>query len=155
MLVDASPVAAVVLVEGNAVDRLVQQLCEGRFSFLYRRPPQVVAVELEQVEGAEDHVVTPPVSQQIEHCKPVGIADDRLTVDQTGPHRQLTDRRRRQREALGKIIPVAAVEPHAAVVSLGHDAVAVVLDVVNPTGPRRRPRGRAGQARFYASQLTL
>ena len=51
--------------------------------------------------------------------------------------------------------PVAAVEPHAAVVALGHDAVAVVLDLVNPSGSRRRPRGRAGQARFYALQLTL
>ena len=51
MLVDDPAVAAVVLVEGNAVDRPAQQLGKGRFPLLYRRPPQVVAVELEQVEG--------------------------------------------------------------------------------------------------------
>ena len=155
MLVYDRTVAAVMLVEGNAVDRPAQQLCEGRFPLLYRRPPQVVAVELEQVEGAEDHVVTAPAPQQIEHRKPVGVADDGLAVDQAGPHRQLTDRRRGQREALGKVIPVAGVEPHAAVVALGHDAVAIVLDLVNSARfGRRLFRGR-GQAGFDAPQLTL
>jgi hypothetical protein len=80
---------------------------DGRSSFarvalLYRRPPQIVAVELEQVESTEDHIVTAPAPQQIEDRKPVGVADDGLAVDHTGPHRQLTEGRRRQRERSAK-----------------------------------------------------
>jgi hypothetical protein len=41
------------------------------------------------------------------------------------------------------------------VVALGYDAVAVVLDLVNPAWPGRRRFGGAGQARFYAPQLAL
>ena len=59
MLVDDRTVAAVVLVEGNAVDRRAQQLCEGRFPLLYRRPPQVVAVELERSK-AQRTTSSPP-----------------------------------------------------------------------------------------------
>ena len=47
--------------------QMPQQLGEDRFPLLYRRPPQVVAVELEQVEGTEDHIVTAPAPQQVEH----------------------------------------------------------------------------------------
>jgi ABC-type molybdate transport system substrate-binding protein len=64
-------------------------------------------------------------------------------------------RRRGQREAIGKVIAVAGVKPHAAVVSLGHNTIAIVLDFVNPARPGRRFRGRAGKAGFDALQLAL
>jgi hypothetical protein len=55
------------LVKGDAVGRLTQQLCKGLFPLLYRHPPQVAAIDLEQVEGAQDQLVTAQTPHQVEH----------------------------------------------------------------------------------------
>ena len=52
MAIDDRAVATVVLVVGYAIRWLAQQLGERRLALLDRRPPQILAVELEEVEGA-------------------------------------------------------------------------------------------------------
>ena len=69
-----------------------------------------------------------------------------LPVDQTGACRQLSDRRRGQREAPGEIVAVASEEPHTGSVAPRPDAEAVVLDFVKPIRPGRRLVRRPWQA---------
>ena len=124
--------------------------------FLDRRPPQVLAVELEQIEGAKDDALAAPaLSQQVEHSQAVRVADDGLAIDQAGPHREGSDGRGRHGKAIGEVEALASVERHAAGSPIGEDTEAVMLDFVNPAGPGRRLLGRAGQARLDAPQLAM
>ena len=74
-----------------------------------------------------------------------------LPVDQTGACRQLSDRRRGQREAPGEIVAVASEEPHTGSVAPRPDAEAVVLDFVqanpSPAGGLSAGRGRHGSTK--------
>ena len=54
MLEDDGAVASEVLVQGNAVLRASQQPGEPMLAMLDRYPPQILAVDLEQVEGAQN-----------------------------------------------------------------------------------------------------
>jgi hypothetical protein len=109
--------------------------------------PQVLAVHFEQVEGAEHGGgIVPVFAEEIEHCEAVRIAHDRLTVDQAGLHRQQGHRRDDLRKAACEVVALAREQPHAAINPLGHDAEAVVLDLVNPPPARWRLLGRTGQA---------
>ena len=76
----------------------------------------------------------------------VRVADDGLAVDQAGPHWQLGNGGRGQREAISKVIALASVKGHASGIAFRQDAKAIVLDLVNPAGPGRRLLGRAGEA---------
>jgi hypothetical protein len=67
-----------------------------------RVAPQIIAVELDQVEGIEEHVrVMVPVPDAIEGCHPVFAARHRLPVDDAGTQAQPGERIGDEREALG------------------------------------------------------
>jgi hypothetical protein len=69
--------------------RAAQQLSEHGFALLDRQPAQVLAVEFEQVEGAEYGVVVVALRpDQLEHHEPGLAANDGLAVDQARAHRQ-------------------------------------------------------------------
>jgi hypothetical protein len=76
--------------------------------------PQILAVELNQVEGAEDCGLARPVpADKIEHRKAFLIGDDRLAVDEARACRKRRDRRGGQRETHGEIVAMTSEEPHA------------------------------------------
>jgi hypothetical protein len=58
--VNDRPVAAAILVEGYAVGRPAQQLCQSGLALLDRYPAQILLVKLDQVERARNHVLAVP-----------------------------------------------------------------------------------------------
>jgi hypothetical protein len=59
-----------------------KQIGEHGLAALDRLPPEVLAVELDQIEGAEHGgIVVMPMADQIEDWEPVLIDDDRLAVE--------------------------------------------------------------------------
>ena len=67
MAIDNGAVAIISLIERDAVVALAQQLAELPLSILDRMPPQIVAVDLDQVESAEGcGVIVPAIPEQVE-----------------------------------------------------------------------------------------
>jgi hypothetical protein len=133
------------LVQPQAWQAPAQQTHQRCLAGLKRFAPQVLAVQLEQVEGEQEHVViVAPVAQPLEHRDPVLIADDGLAVDQAGPRRQRARRRDDLRKAVREVIAFPREQSHTAFDPAGHDAEAVVLDFVNPAWACRRLLGRTG-----------
>ena len=122
-----------------------QELRQEAFTLLDRSEPQIVAVQLDQVEGAEHGgVVMLPVAQQLEHREAALIDHDGLAVDEAGAHRQASDGLDDLREAVGEIVAIPRVQPNATAVAPRHDAEAVVLDLVQPALAARRLLGWTG-----------
>jgi hypothetical protein len=110
--------------------------------------PQVGAVELEQVEGEHESAgLVPPLAQDLEHGQAALVAAHSLAVDQAGPHLQVVHGLDDEREAGGPVVASARDQPNADRVAPGHQAIAVVLDLMNPVRARRLV-GRRWQARF-------
>ena len=83
MLENNLAVALVMLIEHDAPARGADQLGELGLALLDRPSPQILSVELDQVEGDQDGISAVSVSpHQIEHSEAVVVRDDRLTVDQ-------------------------------------------------------------------------
>ncbi len=71
-----------VFVEPQAKGRLGQDGGERGFAQLQRLAPQVVAVQLDQVERVQEHArVVPPVTNAVEARHALVSAGDRLAVD--------------------------------------------------------------------------
>jgi hypothetical protein len=103
---------------------------------------QIVAVELDQVEGIQEHsVIMLVVPDPIEGCDPVVTACDCLAVDDAGPRAQPRERFHDQREAMGQVVTWPAVELHPLAILAGDAPEAVVLDLVQPRLAGRRVRG--------------
>jgi hypothetical protein len=86
LLIDDLAVADVVLVEGDAWRWLAQQLGKPGLAHLDRQPAQVLAVEFEQVEGAEHgREARGPGTDQIEHREPAVVADDGSPSGRSAP----------------------------------------------------------------------
>jgi hypothetical protein len=67
--------------------RLLHSIRQGRLADLDRLPPQVRAVELEQVEGVEECLrLIRAVAEQVEGSHPLLGAAHHLAVDEAGPH---------------------------------------------------------------------
>ena len=106
-------------------------------------PPQVVAVQLDQIEDVEEHapvIAPPPQPVELRHAVPV--AGDRLSVDQARAHPERAGGLEDQRKASRPIEAVAGEQLDAGGVPADHHAEAVVLDLVNPAGAGRRSLGR-------------
>jgi hypothetical protein len=71
-------------------------------------PARSLAPTSQQIEGAKDGTLAAMASDQIEHPKPVVVADDGFGVDHTRAHWQRCNGFGCEREALGEI---AAYEP--------------------------------------------
>jgi hypothetical protein len=74
------------LVEPDAGAGLGHDRCERGLADLKRiAPPQIVAVQFDQVEGVEERaVIMAAVANEIERRNAVVIAGDRLTIDDAG-----------------------------------------------------------------------
>jgi hypothetical protein len=74
------------LVEPDAGAGLGQDRCERGFADLKRITPQVVPVQLDQVEGLQEHVpVMLAVADTLERREPVVIARDGFPIDDARP----------------------------------------------------------------------
>ena len=95
--------------------------------------PEVVAVQLDQIEGVEEYAfVSAVVTDEIERGNAAVIAGDSFAVDDAGARAQECERLDNQREAMGEIVAGTAVESHPRAGLAGNDAEAVVLDLVQP-----------------------
>ena len=141
------PSALDVLVEAQAGRGLGKHRGQRGLAHLERLAPQVVAVQLDQVEGVqEDAGVVAAVADAVEARHAVVAAAHRLAVDDAGARAQTGQRLDDQREAIGQVVAGAAVEPHAVAVLARDDAEAVVLDLVQPRVAAWRLRRLGGQA---------
>jgi len=110
-----------------------QQARQCSFARFERFAPQILAVEFQQVEGEQEHAaIVALVAQPLEHGEAVLVAGDRLDVDQAGARLEPVHGLDDGGIAVRPVVPVAGEQPHAAAVSAHHEAVAVVLDLVNP-----------------------
>jgi hypothetical protein len=126
-----------------------QQRLQSALAGFNRLTTQILAIELEQVEGAKDRRMAGPVpADEVEHRKAFMVGDYRLAVDEAGACRQRRDRCGGQWEASSEIVAVSSEEPHTGSIAPCHDAEAVVLDLMQPVPADRRPVGRAGKARL-------
>src|SRR6516162_2494452 len=109
---------------------------------------QVFAVNLNQVEGAQDgDMVVTSVAQKVKDRQAALIDNDGFAINEAGPHREVRNRFADPWAAVAEIITVAGVEPHAHAIPPCHDAEAVMLDLVYPIRPGWRELGRRWQAR--------
>jgi hypothetical protein len=74
-----------VRIEGNSGVLAAQQRLQGALAGFDRLATQILAVELEQVEGAEDcGLARLAPADEVEHRKAVPVGDYRLAVDEAG-----------------------------------------------------------------------
>jgi hypothetical protein len=107
--------------------------CERGLADFKRIAPQIVAVQLDEVEGVEEYaLVSAVVTDQIERGNAVVIAGDGFAVDDAGARAQVGDCFDDQREAAGEVVAGTAVEPHLRASLAGNNAEAVMLDFVQP-----------------------
>ena len=126
--------------------RAPEQAGKRRLAHRERITPHVLTIELDQVEGIEEHArIVPPIADAVEARDPVLAARHRLAVDDAGARAQLGERLDDEREAVGQVIARPAVELHPLVVLAGDDPKAVVLDFVQPVVAGRRLRGDVGR----------
>jgi hypothetical protein len=60
--------------------------CERGLADLERVTPQIIAIQLDQVEGVQEHVpVMLAVADTLERCEPVVIARDGFPIDDARP----------------------------------------------------------------------
>ena len=88
------------------------------------------------------------MTKPLEHREPVLIAGHRLAVHQAGTRLEAVHGLDDERIAGTPVMPVAGEEPDADRVPARHEAVAVVLDLVDPVWAARRALGGKGQARL-------
>src|SRR5262249_7958440 len=130
---DGRAVALDMLVEPDAGAGLGHDRCERGLADLKRIAPQIVAVQLDQIEGVQERaVIMTAVAHEIERGNTVVIAGDSFAIDDARARAWACQRLNDQREAMGEVIAGAAVEPHSRTVLAGNDAEAIVLDFVNP-----------------------
>jgi hypothetical protein len=135
---DGRAVGLHVIVEPDAGAGLGHDRCERGLADLKRLVPQVVAVQLDQVEGVEEYtLVSALVTDEIERGNAVVIAGDSLPVDDAGTRAQAGQRLDNQREATSEVIARTALEPHSRPILTGNDAEAVMLDLVQPLAAGR------------------
>ena len=149
MLEDVRDVPRKILVEGNSVAGVSEKISEHGLALLERLLAKIIAVELDQVEGAENRrMIVMPIAEEIEHGQARPIDDDRLAIDDAGPRWQSCHRQDDLRETDRKIIAVAGEQPDAVALAPGENAKAIVLDFMNPAFAVRWGVRRSWKARL-------
>ena len=121
------------LIEPDAGASLGQDGCERGLADLERVAPQVVAVQLNEVEAVkEDIVVMALVANEIERRHAVAVARHSLAIDDAGTRAQMSQRLSNQWEAASQIVARPAVEPHPLAILPGDNSKAIVLDFMYP-----------------------
>ena len=138
-----------VLVQTQSRTAPTQQARERRLARLQRLGPQVLAVQFEEVEGVEEDMLAGRLAPQpLEHREPIVIAGDRLAIDQAGTHLEPVNGLDDERIARSPVVPIAGQQADAGWVSARHQAIAVMLDLVNPVRPGRSAVGWGWEAGF-------
>jgi hypothetical protein len=102
-----------------------------RFSSRVGRAPQVVAAQLDKVEGVQEHVaIMAPIPNPVERRHAVLVTGDGLAVDDAGARLQAGQGLNDQREAVGQIVARTAIEIRLRAVLAGDDPETVVFDLV-------------------------
>jgi hypothetical protein len=149
-----------VLVELDArVGDLSQEVLEPTPALLQGLNPQVDPAQLQQVEGVEEHpysatiwmrtlshldcraphpVIVSLTVKLLEVCRAVGIAADRLSVEDQGAWPQACYRLPDEREPVRPVVAPAGEQPDPTVLLPNDHAIAAVLDLVNPVRSDRR-----------------
>src|SRR5262249_28241184 len=136
------------LVEAQTKARFGQHTSKRGLADLKRITPQVVAVQLDQVESVEEGtVVVAVVANEIERGNAIVIAGDSFAVDDAGARAQPGERINDQREAVAEVVARTAVEPHSRAVLPGDNPKTVVLDLVQPLAAGRQLIGFGWEAR--------
>jgi hypothetical protein len=82
---DGWAIAFDMLIESDAGVSLGHDRCERGLADLKRVTPQIVAVQLDQVEGVQEHaVISAVVPDEIERGNAVVIARDSFAIDDAG-----------------------------------------------------------------------
>jgi hypothetical protein len=122
------------LVQAHAVAAFPQDAGQRRLAYLDGLPAEVRAVQLKQVEGVEERSrLVPPVPEHLEGGRTLLVAAHNFAVEQAGPHFEVVHGLDHQRETGRPIVAPAGDQPDAAGVAPGHQPVAIVLDLMNPT----------------------
>ena len=138
-----------VLVQAHARPALAQDAGQRRLAHLDRLSAQVVAVQLQQVEGVEERLrLVPPVTEQLEEATP--LSSQHTTSPSIRQDRTLRwfTASTTSGIALRPVVAPAGDQPDAHGVAPGHEPEAVVLDLVNPVGAGRRLVGGGREAGF-------
>src|SRR5262249_52814205 len=130
---DSRAVALDVFIESNAGAGLGHDRCERGLADLKRIAPQVIAVQLNEVEGVEKHtVISAVVTDEIERSNAVVIAGDSFAINDAGAGAQACQRLDNQRKATGEVVARTTVEPHSRAVLPGDNPKTIVLNLVQP-----------------------
>ena len=86
--------------------------------------------------------------QPLEHREPIVIAGDRLAIDQAGTRLEPVHGLDDERIARCPIVPVPRQQSYADGIPARHQAIAVMLDFVNPVRAARRSVGGGWEAGF-------
>src|SRR3954469_9465943 len=138
------PIALDVLIEPQSGARLGQERRQRGLADDERLTPQILAVEIEQIEGIKKgHSVMLATAEHLEAGEAVRPDHDNFAVDQTGARPQPPHRRHHGRVPIGPIMAVAGEQPNVLGLTASHQPKAVVLDFMHPPVAARRPgRGR-------------
>ena len=99
---DGRAVALDMLVESDARSSLGHDRCERGLADLERVTAQIVAVQLDQVEGVEERpIVSAVVANKIKRGNAIVIASDGFAIDDAGAQAQASYRIGNWREAPG------------------------------------------------------
>src|SRR5262245_22813183 len=102
---DGRAVALDMLVEPDARASLGHDRRKRGFTDLKRITPQVVAVQLDQVEGVQKRsVIVVAIANEIEGGDAVIITGDRFPIDNAGARAQASQRLDDQRKAVGEVV---------------------------------------------------
>ena len=147
MLENDQAITCEMLVEGYTVADATKEIGEHVLALLERPLPQIKTVELDQIESAQHRgVVMLAKTEEIEDRQALPIDDDRLAIDDAGPHRQGDNCASNLRETGSEIIAVPGEQPDAVALAPSHDPKAIVFDFVNPADACRRCSSRSGKA---------
>ena len=149
VLEDDRSVARAVLVEGDAFMGMTEKLLQEALALLDWRAPQVLAIEFEEVERAEHGggIMTVPRirSKTASPLSSQTTASPSSRQERTG---STVTAATIWGNRFAKFVPFSGQQLDTAVGAPGHDAEAVVLDLVNPAATFGRLLGRAGKTRL-------
>jgi hypothetical protein len=126
-------VALDVVIEPNAMTNPGQDGGQRGLADFERLAAEIVAVELNQIEGVQEHAaIMAPISNVIEARCATLIAGGGLSIDDAGARAQPSQGLHDQRKTICQVVARPAVEPHLGAVLPGDDPKSVMLDFMQP-----------------------
>jgi hypothetical protein len=96
VLKDDGAVAIEMFVEGNAVIRFAEKVCQRALTIFQPRATEVLTIKLDQIEGAEHGgVIVLTITQSIEDREAASVDHYGLAVEQARMDAQTSDRPQR------------------------------------------------------------